>query len=119
MERTLLQDAERIEELTENRIPFDRACWIALYIQRITSGMTHEQAIAAEELEKRDRDTARVLIAKSIQMTPTNSPETRFDYKHNAWVVNGVYAPCGHGQPCTCYGTIHQGKPPAADADLH
>ena len=52
MERNLIQDAERIQELTNDRIPFDRACWIALYIQRITSGMSHEQAIAAEEQEK-------------------------------------------------------------------
>ena len=58
MERNLIQDAERIQELTNDRIPFDRACWIALYIQRITSGMSHEQAIAAEEQEKSERGQA-------------------------------------------------------------
>ena len=55
MERSLIQDAERIEEMTEGRIPFDRACWIALYIQRITSGMSHEDAIRLEEEEHAER----------------------------------------------------------------
>ena len=55
MERDLMQDAERIEELTEGRIPFDRACWIALYITRLTSGMSHEEAIRMEEKEHAER----------------------------------------------------------------
>lgn len=55
MERNLIQDAERIQELTNDRIPFDRACWIALYIQRITSGMSHEEAIRLEGEEHAER----------------------------------------------------------------
>ena len=54
-ERSLIQDAERIQELTNDRIPFDRACWIALYIQRITSGMSHEDALRLEEEEHAKR----------------------------------------------------------------
>ena len=52
---TLLEMAEEIERLTEGRIPLDRASWIALYIQRLEGGMTHEQAIAAEEQEHAER----------------------------------------------------------------
>ena len=71
MERNIIEDAERIEELTENRIPFERACWIALYIQRITSGMTHQQALAAEEEEMVARGTARALEYPQVeQPTP-------------------------------------------------
>ena len=55
MERNLIQDAERIQELTNDRIPFDRACWIALYIQRITSGMSHEEAMEKEAQERAER----------------------------------------------------------------
>ena len=52
MESDLIHNAERIEELTDGRIPFDRACWIALYIHKINNGVSHEQAIAEEEQEK-------------------------------------------------------------------
>ncbi len=54
-ERSLIADAERIEEMAEGRISFERATWIALYLQRITGGMSHEEAIAleAEEIETR------------------------------------------------------------------
>ena len=79
-ERNLIQDAERIQEITNDRIPFDRACWIALYIQRITSGMTHEQAIAAEEDELTKRGVSKALIAEMeqpsvIDMLAAHAPE--------------------------------------------
>lgn len=41
-----------------------------------------------------------------------------FDYKNQAWLVNGRYVACGHGQPCTCYGTIHEGELAATDAEV-
>jgi hypothetical protein len=44
---------------------------------------------------------------------------TGFDYKHQAWVKDGVYVACGHGYPCTCYGTVHEGQPLAEDAEVH
>ena len=55
----------------------------------------------------------------TAQLTPTTSPATLYDYQHQAWVVDGKYARCGHGQPCDCYGTLHEGEAPAPDADLH
>jgi hypothetical protein len=42
-----------------------------------------------------------------------------YDYRHQAWVVNGKYQRCGHGKPCDCYGTRHHGEPAAKDADIH
>jgi hypothetical protein len=54
-DRSIISDAERIQELTEFRIPFDCACWIALYIQRITGGMSHEEAMEREAQERAER----------------------------------------------------------------
>jgi hypothetical protein len=42
-----------------------------------------------------------------------------YDYRHQAYVINGRYVACGHGNPCDCYGTVHAGQPAAADADIH
>ena len=43
-----------------------------------------------------------------------------YDYKHQAWVRDGVYVACGHPKPCSfCYGTTHEGQPLAADAELN
>lgn len=42
-----------------------------------------------------------------------------YDYRHQAWVVDGRYVECGHGKPCDCYGTKHHGEPIAKDADIH
>ncbi|MDD5007298.1 MAG: hypothetical protein PHC68_02710 [Syntrophorhabdaceae bacterium] len=39
-----------------------------------------------------------------------------FDYKHQAWVLNGVYVRCGHPEnmDCRCYGKDHVGEKPEA-----
>jgi hypothetical protein len=41
----------------------------------------------------------------------------RFDYDHQAWIVDGVYVRCGHpdAMACACYGRLHAGER-AADA---
>ena len=43
-----------------------------------------------------------------------------FDYRHQAWVKDGKYISCGHGNKpaCGCYGAIHAGEPIAADAEV-
>jgi hypothetical protein len=36
-----------------------------------------------------------------------------YDYKNQAYVVNGKYYPCGHAGtkwPCDCYGRLHSGE---------
>ena len=43
-----------------------------------------------------------------------------FDYRNQAWVVDGCYVPCGHprSMACGCYGSAHAGeltKPEASD----
>ena len=37
-----------------------------------------------------------------------------YDYKNQAWMMNGVYLRCGHPESmdCRCYGKIHAGKTP-------
>ena len=35
---------------------------------------------------------------------------TEYDYRHQAWVVDGRYVPCGHVGECRCYGTAHAGE---------
>jgi len=34
-----------------------------------------------------------------------------YDYTNQAWVLNGMYVPCGHPSTmnCNCYGTEHAG----------
>ena len=35
-----------------------------------------------------------------------------YDYKNQAWVVNGKYIRCGHPAEmnCQCYGKLHEGE---------
>ena len=33
-----------------------------------------------------------------------------YDYKNQAWVVDGRYQRCGHLQFCSCYGLVHEGE---------
>jgi hypothetical protein len=35
-----------------------------------------------------------------------------YDYKNQAWVIDGKYVKCGHseGMNCKCYGKIHYGE---------
>ncbi len=37
---------------------------------------------------------------------------TRYDYKNQAWVVDGRYVACAHptSMKCNCYGRIHAGE---------
>lgn len=56
--------------------------------------------------------------ANEIEHRATQQPQ--FDYKNQAWLMNGKYIPCGHpNRPaCGCYGAIHAGEPIAADAEI-
>lgn len=44
-----------------------------------------------------------------------------YDYRNQAWVVDGRYVACSHpaSMKCNCYGTVHAGEPLAANADVH
>lgn len=44
-----------------------------------------------------------------------------FDYQNQAWVVDGRYVSCGHPEvmKCGCFGRIHAGESPAANAEIH
>jgi len=35
-----------------------------------------------------------------------------YDYKNQAWVVDGRYCRCGHPEnmKCNCYGRLHEGE---------
>ena len=33
-----------------------------------------------------------------------------YDYKNQAWVVDGRYQRCGHLKSCSCYGLVHEGE---------
>ena len=37
---------------------------------------------------------------------------TQYDYDHQCWIVNGVYARCYHAASmnCQCYGRVHAGE---------
>ena len=37
---------------------------------------------------------------------------TEYDYKNQAWIVDGKYVKCGHPDimPCNCYGKKHEGE---------
>jgi len=41
-------------------------------------------------------------------------PLTAYDYRNQAWIVNGVYKRCGHpdSMNCQCYGKLHEGEKP-------
>lgn len=45
-------------------------------------------------------------------MNTKQSDNTFFDYKNQAWVVQGKYMSCGHPENmnCNCYGKKHQGE---------
>lgn len=44
-----------------------------------------------------------------------------FDYENRAWVIDGRYVSCGHPETmkCGCFGRIHAGESPAANAEIH
>lgn len=46
---------------------------------------------------------------------------TIYDYANQAWIVGGVYVSCGHPESmnCNCFGRIHAGESPAANAEIH
>ena len=47
-------------------------------------------------------------------------PLIGFDYANQAWVKDGQYVPCGHApeMACNCFGKLHAGEPPAANAQI-
>lgn len=50
--------------------------------------------------------------------TPEQSGQ-RFDYERQAWIdASGHYLRCGHVEPCSCYGRLHEGEP-AAEEPAH
>lgn len=103
MERNIIEDAERIEELTEHRIPFERACWIALYIQRITSGMTHQQALAAEEEEMVARGTARALEYPQVEQPAPELPAPYLVMDDSDDSAHGTFETWGEARGCVAY----------------
>lgn len=36
-----------------------------------------------------------------------------YDYKNQAWIIDGVYVSCAHppDMNCHCYGKVHAGEP--------
>lgn len=44
-----------------------------------------------------------------------------YDYENQAWVVDGRYVSCDHPEDmkCGCFGRIHAGESPAANAEIH
>ena len=36
----------------------------------------------------------------------------QFDYKNQAWIINGYYVPCNHPatMDCSCYGKLNAGE---------
>lgn len=44
-----------------------------------------------------------------------------YDYTNQAWLRDGVYVSCGHSAAmnCGCFGRIHAGESPAANAEIH
>lgn len=37
---------------------------------------------------------------------------TIYDYKRQAWTLDGLYVKCGHAEEfrCRCYGRLHEGE---------
>lgn len=74
--------------------------------------------VACLDGDTRRRELARVELESREQIIKDRSA-AKYDYRHQAYVVNGRYVACNHGNPCDCYGTIHAGQPVAANADVH
>jgi hypothetical protein len=45
----------------------------------------------------------------------------QYDYKHQAWMIEGVYQACDHPVmlQCICYGRIHAGEPAEHSEYIH
>ncbi len=41
-----------------------------------------------------------------------------YDYKNQAWVVDGKYVSCVHRSECNCFGRLHAGEPVAVNAEV-
>lgn len=50
----------------------------------------------------------------SISIKDFKGKSIKYDYKHQAWVIDGVYSACNHPKDmnCNCYGTEHAGETP-------
>lgn len=58
----------------------------------------------------------------AIPAPAANQPINGYDYKNQAWVVNGRYYPCGHAGtewPCDCFGRKHSGELVREDAEVN
>lgn len=46
---------------------------------------------------------------------------TQYDYKNQAWVVDGKYADCAHPQAmnCGCFGRVNKGKEAPLSEDIY
>jgi hypothetical protein len=49
---------------------------------------------------------------KAPQTTTYDWRNRKYDYRNQAWVVDGVYVRCGHPDCSSCYGTQHEGERP-------
>ena len=47
--------------------------------------------------------------------------KVQYDYKNQAWLVNGLYTSCEHPEEmqCDCYGKLHAGEAAADNAELN
>jgi len=72
------------------------------------SGDTFNDEKSLQELEYYMLRWSRQLT--SLKLTLDHS--RFFDYKNQAWVVDGKYTRCGHSPAlgCGCYGRLHEGK---------
>ena len=59
MDHSILEKAEAIESMTEGRIPFDRACWVALAIE---NGTTVNEEIRRDAKSNGREETAEQYI---------------------------------------------------------
>ena len=46
------------------------------------------------------------------QINISGALQNGYDYKNQAWVINGVYVACNHpfDLDCSCYGKEHEGE---------
>ncbi len=56
-------------------------------------------------------------MATSNSTRKFDDNEVLFDFKNQAWIVDGVYSRCGHDEStaCRCFGKVHAGEVVPAD----
>lgn len=74
-----------------------------------SNGFTAVVRIAAEDIR-------RLNAAVEVKQPSRNG----YDYKNQAWVVDGRYERCAHSDDgCGCYGRQHAGEPVPTSIELH